>query len=72
MSYLFAAYAVFWALTFAYVFRTASRQKQLERELQALRRELERQEQSSHAEHPAPTDLDGPTATVSRDPHIRA
>lgn len=38
MWYLFAAYAVFWALTFAYVFTIASRQKRLEREIEALRR----------------------------------
>jgi CcmD family protein len=43
MSYLFAAYAVFWALTFAYVFSIASRQKRLENEIKALRQGLERQ-----------------------------
>jgi CcmD family protein len=41
MSYLFAAYAVFWALTFIYVFSIASRQKSLEKEIEALRRALE-------------------------------
>jgi len=40
MSYLFAAYAVFWALTFAYVFSIASRQKRLENEIKALRQDL--------------------------------
>ncbi|NIN69289.1 MAG: CcmD family protein [Anaerolineae bacterium] len=40
MWYLFAAYAVFWAVTFAYVFTIASRQKRLEREIDALRRSL--------------------------------
>jgi CcmD family protein len=44
MSYLFAAYAVFWALTFAYVFSIASRQKRLENEIKALRQGLERQD----------------------------
>lgn len=37
MWYLFASYAVFWALTFAYVFTVASRQKRLEREIEVLR-----------------------------------
>ncbi len=41
MTYLFAAYAVFWGLTFAYVFTIASRQKRLENEIRALRQSLE-------------------------------
>ncbi len=41
MGYLFAAYAVFWALTFVYVFTIGSRQKRLQSELEALRRALE-------------------------------
>ena len=41
MGYLFAAYAVFWALTFIFVFSIASRQKRLEKEIEALRRALE-------------------------------
>ncbi len=41
MWYLFAAYAVFWALTFAYVFTVASRQRRLEREIEALTRSTE-------------------------------
>jgi CcmD family protein len=45
MGYLFAAYAVFWALTFIFVFSIASRQKRLEKEIEALRRALEREEQ---------------------------
>ena len=44
MVYLFAAYAVFWALTFVYVFTVASRQKRLQRELEALRGTLEREQ----------------------------
>jgi CcmD family protein len=44
MSYLFAAYAVFWALTFAYVFSIASRQKRLENEIKALRQGLKGQD----------------------------
>lgn len=45
MSYVFAAYAVFWALTFIFVFSIASRQKRLEKEIEALSRALERDEQ---------------------------
>lgn len=44
MVYLFAAYAVFWASTFVYVFTIASRQKRLQEELETLRRALEREE----------------------------
>lgn len=44
MVYLFAAHAVFWALTFVYVFTIASRQKRLQEELETLRRALEREE----------------------------
>jgi len=44
MVYLFAAYAVFWALTFVYVFTIASRQKRLQRELEILRRISEREQ----------------------------
>lgn len=44
MVYLFAAYAVFWALTFAYVFSINSRQKRLQNEIEALRRTLEKGE----------------------------
>ena len=40
MYYLFAAYAVFWGLTFAYVFTIASRQKRLEREIETLNSSL--------------------------------
>jgi CcmD family protein len=45
MSYLFAAYAVFWALTFLYVLRIASRQASMEKEIEALRRALDHDEQ---------------------------
>lgn len=44
MNYLFAAYAVFWALTFAYIFTVASRQKRLEREIDALSRSITREQ----------------------------
>jgi CcmD family protein len=36
MTYLFAAYGIFWALTFAFVFRIATKQRQLEKELEDL------------------------------------
>jgi CcmD family protein len=45
MTYLFAAYAVFWALTFAFVFRIHARQAQLSRQLTALRQALDRLEE---------------------------
>jgi CcmD family protein len=41
LAYLFAAYAVFWAVTFAFVFRIARRQKSLQKEIESLRRALE-------------------------------
>ncbi len=44
MSYLFAAYAVFWALTFILVFIIASRQKRLQKEIEALKKALDREE----------------------------
>jgi len=40
LIYLFAAYAVFWALTFAFVLRIARRQKGLQREIESLKRTL--------------------------------
>ncbi len=47
LVYLFAAYAVFWALTFAFVFNIARRQKGLQREIESLKRALEtRQERA--------------------------
>jgi len=41
LVYIFAAYAVFWALTFVFVFNLARRQKSLQSEIQSLRRALE-------------------------------
>jgi len=41
LVYLFAAYAVFWALTFAFVLRIAQRQKGLQREIESLKQALE-------------------------------
>lgn len=47
LVYLFAAYAVFWALTFVFVFNLARRQKSLQREIESLKRALEtRQERT--------------------------
>ncbi len=40
MGYLAAAYAIFWGLTLAYVFSIASRQKNLAREIEALKKAL--------------------------------
>ena len=45
MSYLFAAYAVFWALTIAFVFRVHARQRALDKQVAALRDALSQQEQ---------------------------
>ncbi len=40
MGYLIAAYAVFWGLTFAYVFSLTRRQRNLAQEIAALERTL--------------------------------
>ena len=40
LVYLFAAYAVFWVLTFAFVFNIARRQTSLQREIESLKRAL--------------------------------
>ena len=37
MTYLAAAYAVFWGVTFLYVFSIASRQRRLQREIDVLK-----------------------------------
>lgn len=42
MTYLVAAYFVFWALTFGLVFSVYRRQQALRREIEMLREELER------------------------------
>jgi CcmD family protein len=41
MPYLFAAYAVTWVAFFLYVFFMSRRQREMEREIEELRRELE-------------------------------
>lgn len=43
MGYLFSAYAVFWALTFIFVFTIASRQKRLQKEIEALKKALDKE-----------------------------
>ena len=40
MGYLVAAYAVFWGLTFVYVFSIANRQRNLTREIETLKKVL--------------------------------
>lgn len=40
MTYLAAAYAVFWGVTFLYVFSIASRQRRLQREIDVLNETL--------------------------------
>jgi len=47
LVYLFAAYAVFWALTFVFVFNLARRQKSLQREIESLRRALETRQEKT-------------------------
>ena len=42
IPYLFAAYAITWAIFFGYVFFTSRRQHELEREVRLLRDTLER------------------------------
>ncbi len=44
LSYLFAAYAVTWVAFFLYVFFMSRRQREMEREIHELRRELAERE----------------------------
>jgi CcmD family protein len=44
MTYLAAAYAVFWFLTFVLVFSMFQRQRSLSRQVEDLRRALEKRE----------------------------
>ena len=39
MGYLFSAYLILWGVTFGYLFFLGNRQRQLEREVEALRQE---------------------------------
>lgn len=41
MTYLAAAYAVFWGVTFLYVFSIASRQRRLQREIDVLKESVQ-------------------------------
>lgn len=41
--YLFAAYTIIWAVLFGYILILLSRQRQLQRDVESLRRELESQ-----------------------------
>ncbi len=41
MGYLTAAYVIFWAVTFLIVLRMTLRQKELQQEIEALKRALE-------------------------------
>ena len=47
MGYLFAGYAVFWGLTFVYIFSIANRQRNLAREIEVLKRALGRSKAQS-------------------------
>ena len=44
LPYLFAAYAVTWVGFFVYMFFMSRRQREMEREIEELRQELERRE----------------------------
>ena len=41
LTYLVSAYAVFWAVTFVFVFRISRRQRALQSEVESLKRALE-------------------------------
>lgn len=41
--YLFAAYTIIWAVLFGYILMLVSRQRQLQRDVESLSRELESQ-----------------------------
>ncbi len=47
LSYLFAAFAIIWALFFAYLFVISRRERELRREVEELRRELAAKEPQS-------------------------
>ena len=44
VSYLVPAYIAFWVLTFLYVFSIRSRQRNLERDIEALRKVVEKKQ----------------------------
>jgi len=45
VAYLFGAYLILWAITFAYVFSIGAREKRLQQELQRLRSQAETEDQ---------------------------
>ena len=47
LVYLFAAYAVFWVLTFVFIFNLARRQKSLQGEIESLKRALETRQEKT-------------------------
>lgn len=44
VPYLFAAFAITWAVFFVYVFVTSRRQDELEREMESIQEELKRRD----------------------------
>lgn len=44
IPYLFAAFAITWAVFFVYVFFTSRRQEELEQEMESLREEIRRRD----------------------------
>jgi CcmD family protein len=46
VSFLIPAYAIFWLLTFLYVFSVRSRQKNLEKDIETLRMLVEKKKES--------------------------
>jgi CcmD family protein len=46
VSFLIPAYAIFWLVTFAYVFSIRSRQKNLEKDIETLRTLVEKKQKS--------------------------
>lgn len=44
IPYLFAAFAITWAVFFVYVFFTSRRQDELEQEMESLREEMQRRD----------------------------
>jgi len=49
LPYLFAAFAVSWAVFFGYAFFVSRRQQEMQREIRALRQVLEQRDSSSGA-----------------------
>jgi CcmD family protein len=47
VSFLIPAYAVFWLMTFLYVFSVRSRQKNLEKDIETLRMLVEKKKETS-------------------------